>query len=42
MMIHKLTPFEDYQWLKRLDTPLIELANQNLVPKVVQTENKFK
>ena len=43
MIIHKITPFVDYnEWLKRLDTQLNEQTNQNLikVPKIVEPTNK--
>ena len=43
MTIHKITPSVDYnQWLKRFDTQLYELKNQNAikVPKVVKPMNK--
>ena len=43
MMIHKTTLFvNNNQWLKRLDTQIIELANENSlkVPKVVKLTNK--
>ena len=37
LFIHKITHFVDYnKWLKRLDTQLNELTNQNsIVPKVL-------
>ena len=43
MMIHKITPFEDYnQWLKRLNTELNEPTNKKSrkVTKVVKPTNK--
>ena len=43
MMIHKITPFVDYNdWLKRLDSQLNETTDQNstTVPKVVNSTNK--
>ena len=43
MIIHKIIPFVDYNsWLKRLDTQLIELSNQNSVKvsKVIELTNK--
>ena len=43
MMIHKITPYIDYNyWLKRLDTQLNGPLNQNSikVPKVVMPKKK--
>ena len=43
MMIHKSTPFVDYNWwLKCLDTQLNEPTNQNAIkaPKVVKPTNE--
>ena len=43
MMTHKITPcVNKYKWLKRLNTQLIKLTNQNSVkvPKVIKPMNK--
>ena len=44
MMIHKITPSEDYNWwLKRLDTKINKLTNQNSKDQnFVNSTNKKK
>ena len=42
MMIHKITPYVDYNlWLKRLDTQLNESADQNSL-KVLKVAKQTK